>query len=153
MTSEEQGSRRLAETLRRRLDAAGATPRDLERRLGWVEGTLSEALSGAVELKVKDLLALLQAAGIEERSFFGEVYDLEPRCRATSGQGEIPYSIGHLSDEDATTFPPTEEILALFRSLVHDSVRQDRHQEKTGRPGAPSLFDETDLLDGNRRGD
>jgi transcriptional regulator with XRE-family HTH domain len=153
MTSQEEGSRRLAETLRRRLAATGATPSDLEQRLGWPEGALTEALSGSIELKVKDLLALLQAAGIEERSFFGEVYDMEPRCRATSGQGEIPYSIGHLSDEDAPDFPPTEEILALFRSLVNDSVREDRPKEENGRPGAPSLFDETDLLDGNRRGD
>src|SRR5262249_48221627 len=125
MTPEEQGSQRLAETLRRRLAAAGASTRELEERLGWAEGTLTEALSGAVELKVKDLLNLLHAAGIEERSFFGEIYDLEPRSRSTLGQGEIPYSIGHLSDEDAPSYPPAEEVLELFRSLVHDSVRQE----------------------------
>jgi len=149
MTSEQQGSRRLAETLHRRLAAAGVSTQELEQRLGWAEGALTEALSGAVELKVKDLLALLEAAGIEERSFFAELYDLEPRGRASSGQGEIPYSIGHLSEEDLPDFPPTEEVLALFRSLVHDSVREELRKPESGH-GAPGLFDETDL--GNRRG-
>jgi transcriptional regulator with XRE-family HTH domain len=153
MSPEEQGSRRLAETLHRRLAAAGVSMDELGQRLGWAEGALTEALSGAVELKVKDLLALLQAAGIEERSFFAELYDLEPRYCATSGQGEIPYSIGHLSEEDLADFPPTEEVLALFRSLVHDSVRQESREEESGRPGASSPFDEADLLGGRRRGD
>jgi len=152
MSADREGSHRLAETLRRRLDTAGTSSQELEQRLGWAKGTLDEALSGAVELKVKDLLTLLQAAGIEERSFFGELYDLEPRCRATSGPGEIPYSVGHLSDEDAPDYPPAEEVFALFRSLVHDSVRQENPKEKR-RPRASQLLDETDLLDGNRRGE
>ncbi|HZF07538.1 MAG TPA: hypothetical protein VFE33_02000 [Thermoanaerobaculia bacterium] len=132
MSLGQEASRLLAETLRRRLIESGRPLRELEQSLGWEEGALTAALSGAVELKVKDLLALLQVAGIEERSFFAELYDLEPRGRATVGQREIPYSIGHLSQEDLPDFPPTEEIFALFRSLVRDSVREEPRTEKSG---------------------
>jgi transcriptional regulator with XRE-family HTH domain len=148
MMDEQEGARRLAEALRRRLAHTGVSPREIDRRLGWAEGTLGELLSGAAELRVKELLAILRSVGIEERSFFAELYDLEPRCRATSGQGEIPYSIGKLSDEDAPAFPPTEEILALFRQLVGDAVRRDLRPGEILRPVAPGPFEETDLRDG-----
>ena len=150
MTDEQEGARRLAEALHRRLAHAGVSLREVDRRLGWAENTLSGLLGGVAELRVKELLAVLRAVGIEERSFFAELYDLEPRCRATSGQGEIPYSIGHLSVEDAPAFPPTEEVLALFRELVGDAVRR---RGETPRTVAPGPFEENDLLDGHHRGD
>jgi transcriptional regulator with XRE-family HTH domain len=153
MTDEQEGARRLAEALRRRLAQTGVSLSQVDRRLEWAEGTLSELLSGNSELRVKELLAVLRTAGIEERVFFAELYDLEPRCRATSGQGEIPYSIGHLSAEDAPAFPPTEEVLALFRELVGDAVRRDLRPGEAARAGAPGSFEETDLLDGHHRGD
>jgi transcriptional regulator with XRE-family HTH domain len=152
MTDEQEGARRLAEALRRRLAHTGVSLCEIDRRLGWEENTLGELLSGAAELRVKELLAVLRAVGIEERSFFAELYDLEPRCRATSGQGEIPYSIGHLSEEDAATFPPTEEILALFRELVGDAVRRDFPPGETSRAVSGPLK-ESDLLDGRHRGE
>jgi hypothetical protein len=151
MNHEQEGAHRLSEALRRHLAHTGVSLGEVDRRLGWAENTLSELLSGTAELRVKELLAVLRAVGIEERSFFAELYDLEPRCRATSGQGEIPYSIGQLSVEDAPAFPSTKEILALFRELVGDAVRREL------RPGlrtvAPGPFEETDLLDGHRRGE
>jgi len=152
MTDEQEGARRLADALRRRLAHAGMSLGEVDRRLGWAENTLSAALGGVSELRVKELLAVLRAVGIEERSFFAELYDLEPRCRATSGQGEIPYSIGHLSEEDAPAFPPTEEILALFRELVGEGVRRESRPAEALRPAGP--FEGTDLLQGrDRRGD
>jgi hypothetical protein len=153
MTDEQEGARRLAEALRRRLAQTGVPLCEIDRRLDWAEGTLGELLSGTAELRVKELLAVLRSVGIEERSFFAELYDLEPRCRATSGQGEIPYSIGKLSEEDAPAFPPTEEILALFRQLVGDAVRRDLRPGEVLRTVAPGPFEEADLLDGRRRGD
>lgn len=128
MTDEQEGARRLADALRRRLAHAGMSLGEVDRRLGWAENTLSAALGGVSELRVKELLAVLRAVGIEERSFFAELYDLEPRCRATSGQGEIPYSIGHLSEEDAPAFPPDR---GDPRSLSRAGGRR-------GTPGAPS---------------
>jgi transcriptional regulator with XRE-family HTH domain len=153
MADEQDGARRLAEALRRRLARTGLPLGEIDQRMGWAENTLSELLNGTAELRVKELLAVLRAVGIEERSFFAELYDLEPRCRATSGQGEIPYSIGHLSKEDAPAFPATEEILALFRELVGEAVHRDLRSGEVLRTGVSGPFDETDLLDGHRRGD
>ncbi|MEA2694875.1 MAG: hypothetical protein QOJ16_4262, partial [Acidobacteriota bacterium] len=47
--------RRLAELLRNSLGQVGVTMLEVERRLGWKDGTLSRALSSGAELKVGDL--------------------------------------------------------------------------------------------------
>jgi transcriptional regulator with XRE-family HTH domain len=135
--------RRLAALLRNNLGQVGITMLEVERRLGWKDGTLSRSLSSGAELKVGDLLEILKAAGIEERSFFASLYDLEPRCRSVSEQGEIPYSTGHLSEEDALSFPPFEEVLSLFHDLMENALRRENLVEKP----EPSFFGEADLLD------
>jgi transcriptional regulator with XRE-family HTH domain len=135
--------RRLAELLRNSLGQVGVTMFEVERRMGWKDGTLSRALSSGVELKVGDLLEVLKAAGIEERSFFASLYDLEPRCRSVSEKGEIPYSTGHLSEEDAPNFPPFEEVLSLFHNLMENALQRENLAEEP----EPSFFGEADLLD------
>jgi transcriptional regulator with XRE-family HTH domain len=133
---------RLAELLKSRLAEVGVSLPEVERRLAWRDGTLSQILGGGAELKVKDLLEILKAAGIEERSFFAALYDLEPRCRSVSEQGEIPYSIGHLSEEDAPAFPPLREVLSLFNEMVTQGVRRESENRQELR-----FLDEADLLD------
>jgi transcriptional regulator with XRE-family HTH domain len=135
---------RLAELLKTSLAQVGITLPEVDRRLAWNAGTLSQILCSGVELKVKDLLDILRVSGIEERSFFASLYDLEPRCRSMSEQGEIPYSIGHLSEEDAPTFPPLEEVLSLFHELVANGVHREG---EVRRDSEPSFFGEADLLD------
>jgi transcriptional regulator with XRE-family HTH domain len=135
---------RLADLLKSSLAQVGVTLPEVDRRLGWEEGTLSQILGGRVELKVRDLLDILKVSGIEERTFFATLYDLEPRCRSVAEQGEIPYSIGHLSEEDAPAFPPLEEVLSSFQELVANGVR--RVGQAPTDP-EPSFLGETDLLD------
>ncbi|HEV7515398.1 MAG TPA: hypothetical protein VGR07_03785 [Thermoanaerobaculia bacterium] len=120
------------------------TLHEVDRRLAWKDGTLSQILCRGAELKVRDLLDILRVSGIEERSFFASLYDLEPRCRSMSEQGEIPYSIGHLSEEDAPAFPPIEEVLSLFHELVANGVHRGGEVK---RDSEPSFFGEADLLD------
>jgi len=143
MEANQPGLRRLAELLKSSLGQVGVTLLEVDARLGWKDGTLSQVLCGASELKVQDLLEILKAARIEERSFFATLYDLEPRCRSVTEQGEIPYSTGHLSDEDAPSFPPFEEVLSLFRDLMENALRRENVE---GEP-EPSFFGEADLLD------
>jgi hypothetical protein len=123
---------------------------EIDRRLSWPEGTLQQILGGRAELKVRDLMEILSAAGIEERSFFAALYDLEPRCRSMSEQGEIPYSIGHLSEADVPGFPPLAEVLALFGELAAKGARRETVVESEREA---SFAGETDLLDRSLRED
>jgi transcriptional regulator with XRE-family HTH domain len=135
---------RLAELLKATLAQVGVTLPEVDRRLGWKDGVLSQILGGGMELKVRDLLDVLRVAGIEERTFFAALYDLEPRCRSVAVQGEIPYSIGHLSEEDAPAFPPIQEVLSSFHELVANGVRKDGRDPTDPEP---SFLGEADLLD------
>ena len=145
MEGSQPSLQRLAELLKSSLAEVGVSPLEIERRLAWKDGTLGQILGGGAELKFKDLLDVLQAAGIEERSFFATFYDLEPRYRSVSEQGEIPYSIGHLSEEDAPAFPPLEEVLSLFSEMVTHGVRREDDFRKERRESG--FLGEADLLD------
>ena len=138
---------RLAELLKSSLAQVGVTLPEVDRRLAWKDGTLSQILSSGAELKVRDLLDILRVAGIEERAFFSALYDLEPRCRSVSEQGEIPYSTGNLSEGDAAGFPPLEEVLSLFHDLVANGVRREGRGGEAKEAPEPSFFGEADLLD------
>jgi hypothetical protein len=138
------GLDRLAELLRGSLTQARVTLPEVDQRLGWKDGTLNGLLTGAAELKVKDLMDVLRAAGIEERSFFAALYELEPRCRPE--KGEIPYSAGDPSEEDTRDFPAPEEVLSLFRNLVANGSHREA-RDRTEPDAGPQFFGETDLLD------
>jgi len=135
---------RLAELLKANLAQVGVTLPEVDRRLAWKDGTLDQILGSGAELRVRDLLDVLRVSGIEERSFFAALYELEPRCRSVSEQGEIPYSIGHLSEEDAPAFPPLEEVLSSFHELVANGIRKD---DQAPTDPEPSFLGEADLLD------
>lgn len=117
--------RHVSKALRKHLSEAGISMREIDRRLAWGEDRLGRLLRGKTGLKFDDLLAVLQAAGIEERAFFADLYDLEPR-RPASRRDEVPYSIGPLSTEDDPDFPQAEEVINLVRTLVTDGVRRTR---------------------------
>ena len=146
---------RLAELLRSSLAQVRVSLLEVDRRLRWQEGTLERSLAGSEAgseaggegLRVKDLLGVLRAAGIEERAFFAALYDLEPKRRAVSEQGEIPYSFGHLADGDAPSFPPMTEILELFRDLTEKGVDGQLSAHPRKAEMAARWVGERDLLD------
>lgn len=142
-------ARHVAKALRERLSEAGLSMREVDRRLAWGEDRLARLLRGKNGLKVADLLAVLQVAGIEERSFFAELYDLEPRRQARI-RDEVPYSIGTLSEGDDPSFPQAEEVITLVRTLVQDGVRR-RERSPHQVPEIVPL-DEADLPRGPKRG-
>ena len=144
------GARRVAAELKHRLAQAGLSMREIDRRLAWREGRLGKLLRAGEELKVEDLMAVLRAAGIGERSFFADLYNLEPR-RGTVVGGETPVSSGQLSDQDLPDFPPAEEVVHLVHSLVDGGVRRRSHRRRKAPEVGSHPLDETDLP--RRRGE
>lgn len=63
-------TRKALEEMRRRVRAAGASQREVERRAGFSKGYLSQLLAGKVDLKVWHVLAILDAVGGDPRDYF-----------------------------------------------------------------------------------
>ena len=70
----EAGGRELTEALRRTIRQAGLSYAEVERRLGMGRDSLRQLLAGRVDLKVKHLLGVLAAVGIEPAAFFAEQF-------------------------------------------------------------------------------
>jgi transcriptional regulator with XRE-family HTH domain len=60
------------------------TIRDLERQLDWGKGTLNRIFSGRIELKVRHLLMLADAVGVEPEEFFLLAYKKMPDKTSTA---------------------------------------------------------------------
>jgi transcriptional regulator with XRE-family HTH domain len=69
----EEGGRELAEALRRKIRLAGLSYSEVERRLGMGRDYLRQLLAGRVDLKVKHVLGVLAAIGVEPADFFAEL--------------------------------------------------------------------------------
>jgi len=70
---------RILECLRLEIYLSKVTRREIERRVGFSRGYLSQLLGGTVELKLWQLLAILHAVGMDPASFFSKVF---PRRRS-----------------------------------------------------------------------
>jgi len=70
---------RILERLRLEIYLSKVTQREIERRIGFSRGYLSQLLGGSVELKLWQLLAILHAIGKDPASFFSETF---PRRRS-----------------------------------------------------------------------
>jgi len=68
----------ILERLRLRLLRSHLTQREVEIRVGFSRGYLSQILAGTVEIKYWQLLAILHAMELEPSEFFGELF---PRRR------------------------------------------------------------------------
>jgi hypothetical protein len=131
--------RRFAERLRAWLAEVDMV--QIDERLGWKAGQTASVLQQGDGLRMADLLAILEAAGFDERSFFASVYGLDASSKGPRG-GEVPYSTGRISNQDAAEFPPAEEVIGLVRTLVGQETGL-RRSGKAQR-GIPPL-DEPDL--------
>jgi len=67
-------SRRIVQRLRWSVVLSELTQREIETRIGFSKGYLSSLLGGAVEIKLWQLLAILDAVGFEAGDFFAELY-------------------------------------------------------------------------------
>jgi transcriptional regulator with XRE-family HTH domain len=81
----EDGGRELAEALKRRIRQAGLSYSEVERRLGMGKDYLRQILAGRVDLKVKHVLGVLAAIGVEPADFFAELLG-PPTLASTAGR-------------------------------------------------------------------
>jgi hypothetical protein len=134
-------ARQFADRLRIRLAEIAIEPAELDRRLGWRSGRVAQLISRGGNLRMAELLAILEAAGLDERSFFASFYGLDAEHPAPR-RSEIPYSSGEISEEDSGEFPPAEEVIGLIRALVGSgpALPASRHARKgSGSPDQPDL--------------
>lgn len=71
-------TRRLLARLKAWIAFSGETQQRIERRAGLSRGYLSQLLSGHVDVKYRQLLAVLAAMGLDPADFFGEVFPRPP---------------------------------------------------------------------------
>ena len=57
---------------------SGQTRQTLERRLGWSAGYLSRLLAGSIDLKMRHVLLICEALGVEPGEFFHMAYPGRP---------------------------------------------------------------------------
>ncbi|HKV08067.1 MAG TPA: helix-turn-helix transcriptional regulator [Thermoanaerobaculia bacterium] len=76
MTQSEQ-TRWVARMLEAAIQAFGLSERELEKRLGWNEGALSDVLAGRVELHSEHVLAILDGLSVTPRKDGSDEEDLD----------------------------------------------------------------------------
>ncbi len=69
---------KLSRALRERIHREGLTFRDVEDRLEMGRDYLSQLFRGSVDLKLKHVMAILDAIGVAPEEFFAAVYALAP---------------------------------------------------------------------------
>ncbi len=74
----EEEIRRYTEVLELLIDRSGWSRREVERRLGWGQGLLSQILAGKRVLKVSQILDLLRTLGIDPLVFYHLAHSPEP---------------------------------------------------------------------------
>ncbi len=69
---------KVSQALRERVRRQGLTLRDVEDRLDMARDYLSQLIRGTVDLKLKHVLAILDAISVRPEEFFAGVYGLAP---------------------------------------------------------------------------
>jgi hypothetical protein len=72
----EVAARRLAAALRAAIESADVSMREVDRRIGWAPNYTSQLLRGTVDLKLWQLLGILEVIGRKPEEFFAAFYQL-----------------------------------------------------------------------------
>lgn len=67
-------TRRILERVRQLIFLSDVTQREVEKRVGFSRGYLSQLLGGTVEIKYWQLLAILHAMELDPAEFFSELF-------------------------------------------------------------------------------
>lgn len=96
---------RVKAQLKRTIAGSGLSQREVERRLDWGEGYVSQILRGKVAFKFKHCFAVLAVIGVEPSRFFLE---LEPQ---PGSRRESPAAVSARSDDAAELRDQVERIV------------------------------------------
>jgi transcriptional regulator with XRE-family HTH domain len=99
---------------------AGYSQKEVERRLGWGEGYISQILRGKVAFKLKHCFAVLAVIGVAPGDFFRELF------REPPGQEGAPPGLA-LSSPALARPQLRDEVETIVRELL---------VERTGRAGS-----------------
>ncbi|MBV8200038.1 MAG: hypothetical protein JOZ15_05375 [Acidobacteria bacterium] len=128
--------------LRQAVRAAGFAVSDVERQIGTGPKALRRVFCGAVDLKLKHIIAVLRIIGMSQAEFFAIASRTDRRGRRTSAGGEmlatferIGYRGALAPVPDELEDPASEE---EFDRLVEDAVdRVMKRRESEGKPILP----------------
>ncbi len=67
---------KLHTLLKEKIDETGYTPLEVEETLGWENVTIAQLLDGEEEMRVRQVLVILDRIGVEPKTFFAEIYGL-----------------------------------------------------------------------------
>jgi transcriptional regulator with XRE-family HTH domain len=126
------------------IQAAGATRKELDLKLGAGPGYVSQVLTGRMELKLRHILSILRALEVEPSLFFSTLY---PENRQPSDAVVMEEFLrrfeklglgARASSPAANASPPVDP--QTLHDLIHEAVRtalaeqQTRPAEGTRRP-------------------
>jgi transcriptional regulator with XRE-family HTH domain len=135
-------ARHYAAILRQAVKAAGFTMTEVEHRLGAGPKSLRRVLCGAVDLKVKHVLAVLRVIGMSQQEFFSIATRTPPdRRRGRSAGGRLLETFERIgyrgefvsSDEDLDGPASNEEFNRLVAEVV-EQVMERRAKQKQPPP-------------------
>jgi hypothetical protein len=137
-----------AGVLRQAVRAAGFAVSEVERQLGTGPKALRRVFCGAVDLKLKHIIAVLRVIGMSQAEFFAIASRMDRRSRRSSSGGEILATferIGYrgklVPGAEELEDPASEE---EFDRLVEDAVdrvmkrrESEERRESEGNPVIP----------------
>jgi transcriptional regulator with XRE-family HTH domain len=105
------------------IQAFGLTDRDLEKRMGWHEGALSDILEGRAEIHSEHVLAILDGLSLDSRTDGDEDLD-ESGSFLVEELIERSRRLGFDPEESAVPdYPPPDgaELERRIRSVLHEA--------------------------------
>ena len=125
---------RLLETV---IQAAGATRKELDLKLGAGPGYVSQVLTGRMELKLRHVLSILRALGVEPSLYFSTLY---PENRQPSDSVVMEEFLRRFEKLGLGTKAATPSALPgvpvdpqALHELIHEAVRSAL-AEQQGKP-------------------
>jgi transcriptional regulator with XRE-family HTH domain len=119
-------TRRYIEVLRELMDRSGNSRAQVEQKLGWARGQLTKLLRGTYNLKVAQVLAILDTIGVEPLRFYSLVHENasgapDPKSDLTS---RVLQSFAGTSSQPLT-LPPTmtaDELEARIEVVIERAL-------------------------------
>jgi hypothetical protein len=115
--------RRAAKLLEALIQAIGVCPDELEKRLEASPGYVGRLFSGAVELKLRHILAILRILEIEPALFFQTLYPEAGQAGGTVRLDELRQRLAALGVDGEPAAPKPEVGMDDLERLVQGAVQ------------------------------
>jgi len=120
--------RRYRDVLRHLIERSGKPHRTIEDQLGWSRGAVSKLLSGTNELRVRQLLEILQNLGVGPMIFYRLVY-------GDTLSERILEELSASGDEEQPVVLPPAMSASEFDRRIEEAVTAALRREDRKLPG------------------